>query len=136
MCTHYRSFIIRRNCTIKRATSFGYLISGYINLARVTFSSCTMHCYNIHCTEHSSYVYSLQVFHHTTELHHQTCYLIWLPSFWLYKPCQSNFQQLHYALLQHTLYGTLIICVLTTSLSSPYYHITHRLGDAQHWHIC
>ena len=66
----------------------------------------------------------------TTESHRQTCYLIWLPSFWLYKPCQSIFQQLHYALLQHTPYGTLIVRVLATDLSSPYCHITPRLGDA------
>jgi len=66
----------------------------------------------------------------TTESHRQTCYLIWLPSFWLYKPCQSIFQQLHYALLQHTPYRTLIVRVLATGLSSPYCHITPRLGDA------
>jgi len=37
---------------------------------------------------------------------------------------------LHYALLQHTPYRTLIIRVLATGLSSPYCHITTRLGDA------
>jgi hypothetical protein len=54
---------IRRNRTVEPATSFGYLLSGYINLARVSFSNCTTHCYNIHRTEHSSYVDSLQIFH-------------------------------------------------------------------------